>query len=400
MASLQGQIRAVYQRPEDGPWRFVIGRCIIGAAPSHESEEIYPGSVFVCKSLPALPVASFIKQLAGDGLELSKDLPPLKISVNNPSWTEQVVPSDVSANGVPRRLFSTRVANDAYFLETQLAAYGMPYHASSAAYAKAFLDLTRFHGNSDKGELLIEFDDDRGIIRMGNGTLSIAGRMKKLCLVGQLNGEEPIRLMKGERTAITVEEIRDIELWLLTNGNEVLDFRSSTGWPHRYEPAGAAQYRDEVRDMIAKGESEVCEFKPYIDLAGSDKALEIQKSVCAFSNAQGGRLFLGVSKEAEVGGLARGIVKAYGGSVGDASATYIKSIEEFLRETLKNNQCFSIDKIDMLGGTVIVITIEKSSQTNYLLNTRQAFVRTGATNMKMSPQEIVAHSSTPLWLDG
>lgn len=235
---------------------------------------------------------------------------------------------------------------------------------------------------------------------MNQDSLSIAGRMRKLCLVGQINGEEPINLVTGKRAAIDVEEIRSIELWLLNKDNDVLDFRSSTGWPHKYEPAGEPQYRDEIRKLIAKGESETCEFKPYIDLQGSRKGLEIQRSVCALSNARGGRLLLGVSDEGEVGGLARDMARKYGHNIEEACASYIRDIQVFLRETLKNNQCLTIESINVLGSTVIVITVEKSSETNYLVNKNQAYVRRGGTNMKMTPPEIAAQASAPHWLDG
>ncbi len=131
---LQGELRAVYQRQQDGPWQLCIARCIMGAAPEREYVETYPGSIFICKALPALCVKSFIAQLAGDGFVLSNDLPPVKIRVNNPSWTEQVVPSDATESSVPRRLFSARIEMNAHFFEMQLAAFGMRYHASAAAH--------------------------------------------------------------------------------------------------------------------------------------------------------------------------------------------------------------------------------------------------------------------------
>src|SRR5690606_30450849 len=107
-----------------------------------------------------------------------------------------------------------------------------------------------------------------------------------------------------------------------------------------------------------KGESETCEFKPYVDL-DDKKAVEIDTSVCAFSNQRGGTIFIGVSKEAEPIGIAKELAQSPG-LLDAALADYIRRIKSRLQESLKDNQCYSARAAQLRGTTVVVIEVEKS----------------------------------------
>lgn len=145
----------------------------------------------------------------------------------------------------------------------------------------------------------------------------------------------------------------------------------------------------ELSVVIAGGESERCEFKPYIVLTDRDKSLEIEKTVCAFSNARGGHLFIGIDNEGEVVGLARELSRT-GTSIEKAAEEYAGAIRKRLRENLSSNQCFAAEAMQLHGRTIIVIAVQPSTDTNYLLHSDQAYIRRGATSKKMSPPEIAA----------
>jgi len=394
---LSATISAVYQRAEmTAPWRFVMGRCALGDPQGLPPPEFYRDSAFVSATMSDMTIESLVKALSTEGCVLNDELPPLKITVSNPSWSEETVPSDETRAPFPRRQYSARIDQDGHFVETQLVAYGKPYGSSSAKRLKEFLGLSHFHGNSDarRGELMIEVGDRRGAISLRDGRLSIAGKNTDLCLVGEINGETPVNLMATQQQAVEAAAIRTAELWLVNKENEVLDFRSSSEWPHRYEPGeGSTSYRNDIKDAIVGGESEMCEFKPFVDLNDREKRFEIEKTVCAFSNSQGGQLFLGIDDEGEVIGLARNLAKRYGANATDQGEAYAKDIRTLLRETLKDNQCFTINPVSIYGSTIIVIDIQRSLETNYLLNSGQAFIRRGATSMKMAPPEVLSHAT-------
>ena len=383
----KAQVQAVYARQSQGEWQYAIGRCALADESKGESVEIYRDYAFVSKPFPEFSVERFL----AEGLVLSKDFPPVRITTTNPAWNEEIVPSHISGSGCPVRKFATQIVQNATFPDAQLLAYGMPFHRSAARYVRDFLGLRDFHGSNDgrRGEFSIEINDKRGNIQLEQNRLSISKRTEDLCLVGQINEGPPISLMNDESTSVDCQGITNIELWLLTKGSEVIDYRSSTEWPYRYETGtGQIQHEEELKSLIRRGESELCEFKAYIDLTDQNKSLEIDKTVCAFSNQHGGTLFLGVNNEGDVVGLAKHLAKLDGANIDEAGARYASAIHTRLRESLKNNQCFSIEIIKLYSNTLIVVAVGKSPEINFLLNFNQAYIRQGGTNEKISPQEI------------
>lgn len=137
--------------------------------------------------------------------------------------------------------------------------------------------------------------------------------------------------------------------------------------------------------------SEFCEFKPYIDLQ-HEKAADLEKAVCAFSNQRGGTMFIGVTKDADIDGFAGDVARG-GKEVAPAIATYTDEIRKRLREALKDTQCFDLNVESVAGTSVIVVTVEKSGVINFAVKFQHkgtAFIRHGATSMKLTPSEIQA----------
>jgi hypothetical protein len=391
---MRGYIQAVYVRQGlESDWRFVIARCVLTGKTADRQEEIYRDYAFLSKPVSDLSIESFLSAITGDGYVLSPAFPALRATNSTPNWSEELIPSDVSGIEFPVRKFSSTIDQNAFFSESQLIAFDMPFRFSAARYVKQFLGLKEFHGSSDgrRGELWIEVNDKRGAIRLEPTRLSIAGRTEDLCLVGQINDGDSVKLMNDETTALDGKSIANIELWLLTRSNEIIDYRSSTEWPYRYETdPDSAAHGETLKHLIHRGESELCEFKKYIDLTenANEKSAEIEKAVCAFSNLNGGRLLIGVDNEGEVIGLESQLLRDYRCELEKASTLYERAIRSRLREILRDNQCFSTEIVTLYAKTVVVITVTRASETNFLLNSNQAYIRRGATDAKMSPIEI------------
>ncbi len=390
-------LRAVFLRHGSDEWRYVTGRCVEATDAFEQRHEMYRDFAFVAQSLGAQPISEFLSVLSGTGCELSAQVPPIKIKDQNVSWTEEIVPSHATGTGLPRRKYSARIDGDAYFSEGQLIAYGMPHYLSAGEYTREFLGLSQFHGASDgqKGELSIEVTDQRGAIGIDNDRLFIANAKEPLCLVGHLNSETPIKLMGDEEQVIDTQNLRDVELWLVSEGDEVIDYRSSTEWPYQYlSDRNHSRISERLEDLINGGESEICEFKVFVDLGDTHKFSEIERTVCAFANGRGGQLFIGVNDEGEVMGLAKDLVKKRGGNIEKAAADYAAAIRKQLLEGLRHNQCFAIEAVVLYGLTVVTLAVKRSPEPNYLLNSKQAYVRHGSTNMKMSPPELAARAQS------
>jgi predicted HTH transcriptional regulator len=78
---------------------------------------------------------------------------------------------------------------------------------------------------------------------------------------------------------------------------------------------------------------------------------------------------------------------------------YEKGIRERLQESLKDNQCYTLQTERIGGETVIVLTVTKSPNINFVLkgpHANIAFIRHGATSMKLTPTEMEALVSARL----
>lgn len=394
-AAVDGYIRAVYTSQQDGIWKYCIGQCVLGQVASGDLREVYSAFTFISRALHAVTLRKLIEALAGHtGLTVAPDRPPLRLTASPPNWREEIVPSHATASGIPARRFTISVEANAFFANDQLFAYDQPYRPSAERYVKSFLGLKPQDSiDSRKGEFAIEVPDRRGAIRLSDGRLCIATSSMPLRLVGEIDGKT-VDLRNGEALEIDDKHIRSMELWLLNSGSELVDYISATRWPYKYAiTQQEAEEEQRLLKLVRGGESETCEFKPYIDL-GNPKATELEKTVCAFSNQRGGTLFIGVDNEGSILGIAGDVTRRPDHLEG-ALAEYAKDVGKRLRERLKDNQCFNVQAVTLSGMRVIVVEVGRARDVNYLVAdalANTAYIRHGATSCKMLPGEIRAQS--------
>jgi hypothetical protein len=393
---VDGCIRAVYTCQQDGIWRYCIGQCVLGQTACGDLREDYPAFTFISSALRATTLRKLVGDLTGDtGLKVAPDRPPLRLTASPPNWREEILPGHATASGMPARRFKISVEANAVFANDQLVAYDQPYRPSAERYVKAFLGLKPQDSvDGQRGEFAIEVPDRRGAIRLSDGRLCIAGPSAPLRLVGEIDGKS-VDLGNDEALEIDDKNIRSVELWLLAKGSALVDYISTTHWPYKYAVTPQeAEQEQRLLELVRGGESETCEFKPYIDL-GSPKASELEKTVCAFSNQRGGTLFIGVDDEGSILGIAHEVTKRPD-HLESALAEYGKDVGKRLRERLKDNQCFNLRAATLSGMRVIVVEVGRARDINYpvadaLANT--AYIRHGATSCKMLPGEIRAQGA-------
>ena len=142
-------IRAVFTKNNAGNWEYLIGKCELGEA-SDDSEAFYSDHAFICKSVSHFNLNEFLKSLEERGYLITKNMPPIikkdKSSIN---WTEEIIPSHATSSGFPARKYSARINNDAYFNESILLGFDMPFYQSSGEYLRNFMRLRKYYGDSD-----------------------------------------------------------------------------------------------------------------------------------------------------------------------------------------------------------------------------------------------------------
>jgi hypothetical protein len=393
---VDGCVRAVYTCQQDGIWKYCIGRCVLGQGAGGDLREVYPAITFISSALTAITLRKLVEALASNtGMKVAPDRPPLRLAAPFANWREEIVPSHAIASRTPARRFTISIEANAVFANDQLFAYDQPYRPSAERYVKAFLGLKPEDSvDGRKGEFAIEVPDRRGAIRLNDGRLFIATSSTPLRLVGEIDGNT-VDLRNGEVLEIDDKNIRSVELWLLASGSELVDYISTTCWPYKYTiTPQEAEHEQRLLELVRGGESETCEFKPYIDL-GNPKAAELEKTVCAFSNQRGGTLFIGVDNEGSILGIASEVTKRPD-HLERALVDYEKHVGTRLRERLKDNQCFNLRAATLSGMRVIVIEVGRAREVNYLVAdtlANTAYIRHGATSCKMLPGEMRAQAA-------
>lgn len=282
---IDGILKVIYTRQPSGPWTFYCGLCTLDQHTGSEHGEVYRHQT---------SVKTLLDGLLGTGLDIAADLPHLRLATSPPAWTEELVPTYSTRASTPLRRFAVEATMGAVFPDSELVDFKLPYRGSASRYARDFFGLKPSDSiEGRRGQFAIEIPDKRGSIRCAGGLISIREPREPLRLIGTINGTTPIDFRNDGTADYDDKSLRTVELWLVTEQNEVVDFASTAHWEHKYQtPPREEELEQNLLEMIRKGESETREFKPYVSLE-SGKSSEIEKTVCAFSNQRGGILFIG-----------------------------------------------------------------------------------------------------------
>ncbi|MGH1404139.1 MAG: AlbA family DNA-binding domain-containing protein [Alphaproteobacteria bacterium] len=391
-------LKAVFIHNGD-QWKYLVGTCSINDDKQSAYEEKYKGFYFVSKVIEGT-LLEIIEHLYA-GYSLHKDMPDIKFSEDT-NWEEELIPSHASKTQYPIRVYTSKVYNVNNFNDTKLIGYQAKFHASAKKYIRDFLDLLGplDRKDSKEGGFLIGLEDTRNRISIENNFLSIEVKDKESSLVGEVN-QRDIKTFTPQES-ISIDDIETVELWLLNRQEEVLDYMSSSEWPHVYlsskdirEIIGNSDYGP----MIQEGEGSRCEFKPYIALRANQNSKfdQVIRTVCAFSNTQGGHLFIGINDNAEIVDITATLCKEYKCETDQAIDSYIADIKKRLKENITKDDCFTVYCEPVFSKPVVIISVEPVDDINTVRGERTAYVRKGSSSMKMLPEEIQNRSKKVLF---
>lgn len=174
----------------------------------------------------------------------------------------------------------------------------------------------------------------------------------------------------------------------------VYDFQQETEFHHcglgiTHRKDNQNTLANEVAEACRNGEGIRVEFKPYIK-PGNDKLGEIIRTIAAYANTDGGRVFLGITDGCEVEGINEGLREDTKSEPDEASCTkYLGNLGGKIREELRGNVHLAFSQVAIDGRWVAVIEVSEADEKPITTRReeRVLYVRRGSTNAKARPEE-------------
>lgn len=129
----------------------------------------------------------------------------------------------------------------------------------------------------------------------------------------------------------------------------------------------------EVIERIQRGEDSKTQFKETISHVN-----QLAQEFVAFSNSEGGLLFIGIRKTGEIAGLSFSEIERINQHISNAASQHVKAPIAPLTENISLN-----------GKTIIVVNISKGTNKPYYTNDGIAYVKMGSDKRIAPPEEIL-----------
>jgi len=202
------------------------------------------------------------------------------------------------------------------------------------------------------------------------------------------------------------ESVQNFSTWVMLGDGQPLDSYEETPRLATWGAERALFNRPRSSDVAARtpldvalmgGETQNVEFKPFIRLNPREKKSdELLETVCAFSNADGGSVFLGVTDYADPVGIDTDLRKLYGQRcAADAEClkdSYAKDLKRLFQEGLIPAIIPAFVWHELAHRWILAILVGASDSYVCLGRTGEIFKRVGATNRKVRTIDIATPS--------
>jgi ATP-dependent DNA helicase RecG len=119
------------------------------------------------------------------------------------------------------------------------------------------------------------------------------------------------------------------------------------------------------------------------------KESEFIKTVVAFANTYGGRVYVGADDDGALQGEAEAR-KVFRGSIDEALAAQMSRLKELVRENIKPVPLVDVRQIMLGADPVLVAEVQRGNNPPYATHQNQVYIRKGATSRTADPSELRA----------
>jgi hypothetical protein len=366
----------------------------------------YPKAVLFEDKLTNQELLEFVTNVGKGHINLGEY--SLEATNINRNWTRERVP--LSNNSMLRsgHVWSTRFDDANVHSYDALLAPQQPYYPDIFEAVKHWLPVPEYQGNSNprKGEVILLLPETRAFLAdaTSNGKIMnvrIAGtKIEQLSmeLKGAWWDEEGIhhfqeRIAYDQVQLNVPESANRLEYVLSDSEGTIYDYQSEdeyrhTGLGRKRMVIGDLSLVNIVLDACRNGEGLRVEFKPFVDLEHV-KLKEIIRTVVAFGNTQGGRIFLGIKDDCGLLGIDEQLAKWVEGEANEASCeSYLGAIRGKIRDEVHGDLMLNFKQIVVDDRRIAIIEVSPAKEKP--ISIRQdmnLYIRRGSSNSKASPDE-------------
>lgn len=370
------------------------------------ASKCYPQAVLFEDRLSNGELLEFVKQ-ASEGRFCLGEYPLEAINTHR-NWTREQVPLSNRFMLRAGNVWSARFDDVNVNAYEALLAPQQPYYPDPFEAVKHWLPFPEYHGSSDgrKGEVILLLPETRAYLADATPhdnslDIQVAGtELDKLSL--ELKGawwdEEGIhhfeeKVSNGFTQLNIPATAKRLEYVLADSAGTIYDYQREdeyrhTGLGRKRMVSGDTSLVDIVREACGNGEGLQVEFKPFID-PENKKLEEIYKTVVAFANTQGGRIFLGIDNECGLLVIDEQLEKWAKAEPNEAACErYLGAMRGKIRDVVLGDPALLFMQTVVDGCKIAII--EVSAAKDKPISIRQdksLYIRRGSSNSKASPEE-------------
>lgn len=370
----------------------------------------YPQAILYEDWLSSAELLSFVSQVNDGRIVLGEHT--LSAVETHRQWSRDQVPWRNIYMDRAGQVFSARFDRSNASAYGALLAPDQPYYPDITEAGRDWLPFAVYHGSSDarNGEVVLLLPETRAFLHevtQENEILRIlihGTRAKELPLLlkGAWWDDKGIHhfeanITNGSGQARIPTTAARVECVLTDETGTIYDYMREDSY--RYQGIGRDRSANDntslaqvVRAASQAGEGLRIEFKPFIELdnkKNNEKLKEVVKTIVAFANAKGGRIFLGINDDCELQGIDEQLSKSAGGTA-DASACdkYLGKLRGRIRDVVVGETEMVFKQTVVDGHLVAIVEIAEAKEKPVCIRQdHYLYVRRGSSNTKVSPNE-------------
>lgn len=206
---------------------------------------------------------------------------------------------------------------------------------------------------------------------------------------GSVKGHQLLEVNAGEQQIEIPDDTQKVSIFVVDHAGDCV---SQVHLASVYECYGkaksAAQGVQQLKTDLAGGETDTVEFKPFME-PKNKKESEFIKTVVAFANTYGGRVYVGAEDDGALQGEAE-VRRVFCGSIDEALAAQMSRLKELVRENVKPIPPVDVRQITLGADPILVAEVQRGNNPPYATHKNQIYVRKGATSRTADPSELRA----------